>query len=202
MEFHGLDTETSVFFYEQEFYVLSNFSSFEIEFNFAEYFTASNGRVQQSLIEEFSVRMPYTVTFKTAEHLYHWFKFPNYASVRKFIRNASSAHDAFKNAQRFKDSVREDWDLVKVARMLQILRLKATQHEYVSKKLKETGDRILYENSWRDSFWGWGELKTGQNMLGRCWMQVRTELFGVVVPQNLAIPAYYLDNAAVKTIAT
>ena len=28
MELHGLDTEGAVFFYEQDFYVLSNFSAF------------------------------------------------------------------------------------------------------------------------------------------------------------------------------
>lgn len=30
IELHGLDTENEVFFYEQDFYVLSNFSAFEI----------------------------------------------------------------------------------------------------------------------------------------------------------------------------
>jgi N-glycosidase YbiA len=60
--------------------------------------------------------------------------------------------------------------------MLKILRAKARQHEYVRRKLLETGDRYLCENSWRDSFWGWGQNRDGKNMLGNLWMQIRKEL--------------------------
>jgi predicted NAD-dependent protein-ADP-ribosyltransferase YbiA (DUF1768 family) len=28
----------------------------------------------------------------------------------------------------------------------------------------------------RDDFWGWGSDRTGQNMLGKLWMEIRTEL--------------------------
>jgi predicted NAD-dependent protein-ADP-ribosyltransferase YbiA (DUF1768 family) len=46
---HKLDTDTQVFFYEQEFYVLSNFSAFNLRFG--------------------------GITFPTSEHCYHWHKF-------------------------------------------------------------------------------------------------------------------------------
>ena len=49
MELHGLDTEHEVFFYEQEFYVLSNFSAFSL--------------------------MWQGHRFPTSEHAYHWEKF-------------------------------------------------------------------------------------------------------------------------------
>lgn len=60
--------------------------------------------------------------------------------------------------------------------MKEILHEKVKQHQYVLKKLLESGNRELVEDSWRDDFWGWGPNKDGQNMLGKLWMEVRAEL--------------------------
>jgi ribA/ribD-fused uncharacterized protein len=164
-ECHGLDTQERVCFYEQDFYVLSNFSSFEVEW-------ASEG------------------TFKTSEHLYHWLRFATKPggwtsseqgvlgadAIARLVRQARSAHDAFKLAQANKRFQRHDWNDVKVEFMRKIVRAKAAQHEYVRRKLLATGDRELVENSWRDDFWGWGPNRDGQNMLGKLWMEVRAEL--------------------------
>jgi predicted NAD-dependent protein-ADP-ribosyltransferase YbiA (DUF1768 family) len=60
--------------------------------------------------------------------------------------------------------------------MRHILRLKVAQHEYVKRKLLETGNRRLIEDSWRDDYWGWGPNKDGQNVLGKLWMELREEL--------------------------
>jgi predicted NAD-dependent protein-ADP-ribosyltransferase YbiA (DUF1768 family) len=62
--------------------------------------------------------------------------------------------------------------------MLKILFAKADQHEYVRRKLLETGNRELFEDSWRDDFWGWGPNRDGENVLGRLWMEVRASLRG------------------------
>jgi predicted NAD-dependent protein-ADP-ribosyltransferase YbiA (DUF1768 family) len=59
--------------------------------------------------------------------------------------------------------------------MHKILLAKVDQHPYVRRKLLETGARILVEDSWRDDFWGWGPNKDGQNVLGRLWMEIRSE---------------------------
>lgn len=147
---HKLDTDTQVFFYEQDFYVLSNFSAFMVQM---------------------SDRL-----FPTSEHAYHWHKFPGDPLKQRSIQVASSAHEAFKMAERWKQYRREDWDEVKVGIMRQILLAKVTQHEYVRRKLLATGDRELIEDSWRDDYWGWGPNRDGKNMLGQLWMQVRAEL--------------------------
>ena len=157
------DTDTHVFFYEQEFYVLSNFSAFNLQWR---------GHI-----------------FSTSEHAYHWEKFQtnvkaidgsNYAHRRGIaadaVMYASSAHEAFKEAKRWEFLRRGDWDDVKVDIMRNILRAKTQQHSYVHRKLLDTGDRILVEDSWRDRFWGWGPNRDGQNMLGRLWMEIRDEL--------------------------
>lgn len=146
---HKLDTDSQVFFYEQDFYVLSNFSAFGIWW-----------------------REKY---FATSEHAYHWEKFLN-PMVRANIISATSAHDAFKLAQAYRSEVRPDWESVKCNIMLDILRCKVIQHEYVRRKLLATGERELIEDSWRDNFWGWGDTRDGKNMLGKLWMLVRQEL--------------------------
>lgn len=148
---YKLDTDTHVYFYEQEFYVLSNFSSFEVCWG--------------------------STWFKSAEHLYHWLKFDwNYPNIRHDIINAHSAHHAFEIAQMNKQYRVSNWDGIKLVRMKQILTLKLQQHEYVRRKLLQTGDRILVEDSWRDSLWGWGPNKDGENLLGKLWMELRDDL--------------------------
>lgn len=147
------DTHHAVYFYEQDFYVLSNFSAFTL--------------------------MWHGQRFDTSEAAYHYEKFKHgegSARVRAAIIGAPSAHQAFKVAERNRDLRRLDWDQVKVQIMRSILRAKAEQHEYVRRKLLATGDRELVEDSWRDAFWGWGPERDGQNMLGKLWMEIREEL--------------------------
>lgn len=150
----GLDTPTRVRFYEHDFYVLSNFSAFTLNWR--------NWR------------------FDTSEAAYHYEKFIGGGAradvIARCILCASSAHEAFKIAEYNKALRRPDWDDVKVGIMRDILRAKAAQHEYVRRKLLATGDRELVEDSWRDDFWGWGPNRDGQNMLGKLWMEVRHEL--------------------------
>jgi ribA/ribD-fused uncharacterized protein len=150
---YKLDTDDSVFFYEQEFYCLSNFSSFRLLW--AAY------------------------DFDTVEHAYHWSKFPLHveeSSIHRAIRTARSAHDAFKIARTYTDYVSSDWLARRTEVMKQLLKAKVRQHPYVKKKLLETGDRMLVEDSWRDDFWGWGPDKVGENRLGQLWMEVREEV--------------------------
>ena len=149
MECHGLDTPYRVCFYEQDFYVLSNFSAFKIRYD---------GR-----------------DFDTVEQAYHWEKFRGLPQQMAIV-TARSAHDAFKLAEMMKAKRRADWDDVKVGIMRDLIRAKADQHEYVRRKLLATGDRQLIENSWRDDFWGWGPNRDGQNMLGKLWVEIRSEL--------------------------
>lgn len=150
----GLDTAGRVRFYEHDFYVLSNFSAFTLVWK--------------------------GIRFDTSEAAYHWEKFDGCdQEVQDMILEAPSAHAAFKIAESQRIVRRADWDEIKVDVMHRILRSKAEQHEYVRRKLLATGDRELVEDSWRDDFWGWGPNRDGKNMLGRLWMQVRSELRGI-----------------------
>ena len=162
---HGLDDDTRVCFYEHDFYVLSNFSSFNL--------------------------MWHGITFPTSEHAYHWEKFNfNYGvakeanldyglimNVRDLIVKAKSAHVAFQLGQQYKHLRHPSWDDIKIPQMKKILHQKVEQHEYVKYKLEQTGDRLLIEDSWRDGFWGINKNWDGLNMLGKIWMEIRSELF-------------------------
>lgn len=165
---HGLDTDERVCFYEQDFYPLSNFSSFAIDWK--------------------SIRFP------TSEHVYHFEKFEGDPHVQSLVLQAASAHAAFKLAEYHRAFRRPDWDDVKVDVMRNILRAKVAQHEYVRRKLIATGERELVENSWRDSFWGWGPNRDGRNVLGKLWMEIRAELRGSAIG-DVAMSLYRSKHA-------
>jgi ribA/ribD-fused uncharacterized protein len=136
-------------FYEHEYYVFSNFSSFMLAWKGKDYMTS--------------------------EHAYHSEKFEDEA-MKEAIRATRSAHDAYVYAQENKALRRSDWDTVKVGIMKEILHAKVAQHAYVKKKLLESSERELIEDSWRDDFWGWGPNKDGKNQLGLLWMEVRHDV--------------------------
>lgn len=69
----------------------------------------------------------------------------------------------------------DDWTRQKVGVMLTGLRAKFTQNPELRRKLIDTGDALLIEDSPTDMFWG-GKLEGSMNMLGLCLMQVRKEL--------------------------
>lgn len=138
-----------IFFYEPEFYVFSNFSAFALEWK---------GKL-----------------WMTSEHAYQAEKFEK-DYLKEKILQARSAHDALKIAEAHKDEYRSGWDDMKLGIMKEILKAKLAQHPYVMKKFMESGKRELIENSWRDSYWGWGPHKDGANHLGKLWMEIRAEI--------------------------
>ena len=142
--------EGQIYFYPPEYYVFDNFSSFQVEYKGKKY--------------------------PTSEHAYQSMKFINSdPELAEKIRNAKSAHEAFKMAEANKEKRQKDWDDIKLDVMKEILLCKLEQHEYVQKKLLQSGDREIVEDSWRDPYWGWGENRDGENHLGKLWMEIREE---------------------------
>lgn len=136
-------------FYESEYYFLSNFSAFAVEWK---------GKV-----------------WMTSEHAYQAAKFTD-EDIQQEIFNTRSAHDAKKCAQSHKDNARSDWAEIKLSIMKDICRHKLQQNEYIQKKLIQSGDKVLIETSHKDAYWGWGPNKDGENHLGKIWMELREEL--------------------------
>ena len=138
-------------FYPREFYCLDNFSSFKILYK--------------------------GVLYSSVEEAYQTIGFiDSCPEIAEKIKNSYSAHEAQKIAYANKDKRREDWDNVKVSIMEELLRAKIAQNPYVKKKLLETKDYTIVEDSPKDNFWGWGEERCGQNNLGKLWMKLRDEI--------------------------
>lgn len=70
--------------------------------------------------------------------------------------------------------VRSDWTQIKVGVMTCVLLAKFEQHEDLRRKLLDTGEASLVEESSTDPFWGIGKSGKGQNMLGKLLMQIRS----------------------------
>ncbi len=138
-------------FYTREFYPLDNFGSFKVLYK--------------------------GYLYSSSEEAYQAAKFMGVApEVEQQIKDSYSAHEAKKIASANRDKQRKDWDEVKVQIMEELLRLKLDQNPYVKKKLLETGDYLIVEDSPTDSFWGWGEDRKGENVMGKLWMKLRDEL--------------------------
>ncbi len=138
-------------FYPREFYCLDNFSSFKVLYR--------------------------GYLYSTLEEAYQTSKFIETApEVAEQIKCSHSAHEAQQIAMANKHLLRPDWDEIKIRIMEDLLRLKLEQNPYVKKKLLETQNYLIVEDSPKDSFWGWGENRDGKNMLGTLWMKLRAEL--------------------------
>lgn len=142
--------EDKIFFYPKEFYVFDNFTAFQVEYD--------------------------GYLYPTSEHAYQAAMFKGVAEkIMEEIKKAKSSHDAQKIAQKNREKRIQNWDDIKTNIMKEILKCKIEQHPYVLKKLLESGNREIIEDSWRDAEWGWGENKDGKNLLGKIWMELRKE---------------------------
>ena len=142
--------EDVIGFYPREFYPLDNFSSFKVEVD---------GYLYPSLEEAFQCAL----------------FLPDYPELVEQIKKSHSAHEAQKIMHENKDKVKYNND-EKVEIMEKLLRLKIEQNPYVLKKLLETKDYYIVEDSPKDSYWGWGPNRDGNNQLGKLWMKLRDEL--------------------------
>ena len=92
---------------------------------------------------------------------------------QEIIRSAKTAQEAKKLGKAI--TIRNDWECIKEAVMLDLLRVKF-QYGTLKEQLLATGDAELIEGNW----WGdtyWGVCKgIGDNKLGKLLMKVREEL--------------------------
>ncbi len=143
-------------FYEREFYMFSNFSSFQVDWRGAQWMTS--------------------------EHAYHAAKYIGVQpEIVAKIGLARSAHDAFKFSRKYTADIRPDWLDIRLDVMKDICRHKLGQHAYIRTKLDETSGWNLVEDSPKDSFWGIGADGQGENQLGKIWMMLREEMRNGIV---------------------
>lgn len=141
--------EDVIGFYPREFYPLDNFSSFKVEYK---------GYLYSSAEEAFQCSL----------------FIKDYPEISNEIKNSHSAHEAQKIMQKNKDKVKLNKKEI-LCLMEDILRNKIKQNPYVLKKLLETKDYYIVEDSPKDNYWGWGLDRNGENNLGKIWMKLRDE---------------------------
>ena len=115
-------------------------------------------------------------TWPSSEHYFQGMKTGD-PKRRELIRHAATASKAAKMGRARKATkIRPDWEQVKIKTMLDACLAKFTQDPKLEKLLVATGDAILIEHTTRDSYWGDGGNGSGNNMLGKVLMEVRTIL--------------------------
>lgn len=113
--------------------------------------------------------------FASAEHAYMSAKSTDVA-WKEFCADPDNRPGEVKRKSRT-IVLREDWELVKLAVMREVLELKFAQEPYRT-YLVNTGSMVIQEgNRWGDTFWG-VDLKTntGENNLGKLIMAIRAQL--------------------------
>lgn len=120
------------------------------------------------------VKMPNSdveMTFASSEHTYQAMKSLDHDewAVIAFCETPGKAKRAAKNL-----TLREDWNLVKVDVMREVVFAKFSQNEDLRKRLLATGQKEFFEvNDWGDSFWGCDSKLRGENWLGRILFETR-----------------------------
>jgi len=128
--------------------------------------------------------------YKTTEHYYQSKKFYE-EDAQEAVRKAKTPMQSKDMANgeipmivkkvQLHPKLRPDWEEVKFGIMKDALRYKVQQHEDVKQELLSTGDETLVEDSPYDYVWGVGKDGTGTNLLGKAWMEIRSELRSGVI---------------------
>ena len=114
-------------------------------------------------------------TWQTSEHAFQAACFDDVEIIEE-IFNAPSAHDALMLAIKHLDRARPTWKEDRLLIMKEICQAKLEQHPYIQRALKQSGEAELVEDSPKDEFWGRGADWTGENNLGKVWMELRAEM--------------------------
>jgi ribA/ribD-fused uncharacterized protein len=151
------------------------------------------------------------VHYRTSEHLYQCFRFPDYLKAQR----ATLAHNSPLRAKMAGKPYREqhcraDWDQIRVDVMRFCLRVKLAQHrERFGTLLLSTGKRPIVEESWRKDFWAAKAVNAkqleGENNLGIQLVALREEFRALkptdsYVVKPLPIPNFTLMGKPVKTV--
>jgi len=140
----------SIFFYDQWYDVLNNFSANAVELD--------------------------GVLYPTSEHAYQAAKCTDPEGKKEIIGAKSPLLAKEVSNKKYAASKDPNWNNVKLNTMEHILRAKLKQHQEVHDALIKSGDEEIAEDSPVNNFWGRGKDGTGENQLGELWMKIRSEL--------------------------
>jgi ribA/ribD-fused uncharacterized protein len=123
----------------------------------------------------------------TVEHYFQAMKFPSNPEYQETIRKTKTPAAAKRMGKTRDVAIRPDWSSFRLTVMETAIREKFSErHDDLRRKLLETGDAILRQDSPQDNFWGIGRSKKGQNELGKILMKIRGEIRAAAAP--VAVP--------------
>ena len=111
--------------------------------------------------------------WETTEHYYQAMKTKN-LDEQEMVRHAKTPKQARDLGQTI--SYDDQFDSRRYSVMKECVLAKFVQHADLRSYLLATGDEELIEDSPVDYFWGCGADGSGQNMLGKVLMEIRSEL--------------------------
>ncbi len=114
------------------------------------------------------------VVYKTAEHAYQALRM--LPEVQEEVRITTSPMDSWRKAQELKRADKLDPNVNKYELMETIFRAKLEQHEDIKKVLLASGDKPLLKIYDTDYYWGTGADGSGENNMGKIWMDLRKGL--------------------------
>lgn len=136
-----------------------------------------------------SVWLPPVVELKRAEHGFQAAKATSPDDARWILAAETPQSAKARGSRRGecqpdgtwrKITLRDDWEQIKFDVMYRVHRTKYRALPRYREALLATGDAFLYENSPHDNIWGLWDRRTGtwtgQNLLGKVLMQIRSEL--------------------------
>lgn len=155
--FYGLADET--------YGCLSNFSSFPVKL--------ACGVTEQ--------------TFTTSEQAFMYMKARFFGDTLRMesIRRAKTPYQAKMYGKQVQPFDEERWANARYDIMVEILEAKTQQNPHIKMVLEQTGSSEIIEAAPRDKIWGSGCSREyiektgtykGQNLLGKAWMEVRSQL--------------------------
>lgn len=108
----------------------------------------------------------------TAEHYFQAQKFFD-ETIQERIRLAETPKEASTIGRDRNLPLRSDWEQVKQDIMLETVLLKFRANPDILESLIATGDEELIENTTKESYWGCGPNKDGQNNYGKILVKAR-----------------------------
>ncbi len=113
--------------------------------------------------------------FPTVEHAYQFGKYED-SEIREWVMKAPQPYlVAIVSHSLPHWDVVSNWSEIKKQRMYEILKVKFKDPD-LRKRLINTKNAVLVEDSSTDSIWGIGKKGTGRNLLGKLLMKVRKEI--------------------------
>jgi hypothetical protein len=119
-------------------------------------------------------RAPFTLGGICYQCVEHWFQ--SQKAITQDERLAIAAAESPKEAKQLGRAckMRKDWENVKEHVMMIGLSAKFEQNPELKRKLMETGEEALVEDSPTDNFWGKGPDGDGDNRLGKLLVMLRS----------------------------